>query len=78
MGLRAPHAMPNCDTGPAKGLTMATQPDPPPNRIDPQSPPEIPAPPAAPGEPAAPDEAPPLPPDFDQPGECPDEAAATA
>jgi hypothetical protein len=53
---------------------MATQPDPQPNRIDPQPPPETPVPPAEPGSPPALDEAPQLPPDFDQPGIGPDEA----
>jgi hypothetical protein len=51
---------------------MATQPPDKPDRIEPQSPPE--SPPAAP-EPAAPwpDETGPLAPDFDQPGESPQE-----
>jgi len=53
---------------------MATQPDSPPTRINPQSPPETPAPPAEPGQPAYPDETPEMPPDFDQPGIGPDEA----
>jgi len=52
---------------------MATQPDPEPNRIEPQSPPETPAPPAEPGEPLSPDETPSLPPDFDEPGIGPEE-----
>jgi len=51
---------------------MATQPDTPPNRIDPQSPPETPPQPAEP-EPVSPEEAPPLSPDIDQPGIGPDE-----
>ncbi len=52
---------------------MATQPDPDPNRIEPQSPPETPAPPPEPGPPAYPEETPDLPPDIDQPGIGPDE-----
>lgn len=54
---------------------MATQPDPPPNRIDPQSPPEAPPLPVEPGEGETPQEAPELPPDFDQPDIGPDETA---
>ncbi len=50
---------------------MATQPDPAPNRIDPQSPPETPEP--NDPMPEGPEETPPLSPDFDEPGFGPDE-----
>lgn len=53
---------------------MATQPDPKPNRIDPQSPPETPAQPLpTESPPEFPGEAEPMEPDFDQPGTHPDE-----
>lgn len=52
---------------------MATQPGSPPNRIDPQSPPETPPQPREP-TPYTPDESPELPPDFDQPDISPDES----
>ncbi len=53
---------------------MATQPEPKPNRINPQSPPESPARPAPPETPpGSPGEAEPLAPDYDQPGTHPDE-----
>ena len=51
---------------------MATQPQTDPNRIDPQSPPEVYPPPAEPLEPN-PDEVEPLSPDFDQPDQAPEE-----
>lgn len=47
---------------------MATQPDPAPDRIDPQYPPEAPSRPDEPGPPTAPDEAPAPPPDIVEPG----------
>ena len=53
---------------------MATQPDPAPDHVNPQSPPETPVLPDDPGVPYAPDETPTLPPDFDQPGIGPEEA----
>ncbi|MCB2078668.1 MAG: hypothetical protein KDE55_13345 [Novosphingobium sp.] len=53
---------------------MATQPDPEPNIIEPQSPPEAPPQPMEPGPSGPPDEAPDLPPDIDQPGRGPDES----
>jgi hypothetical protein len=53
---------------------MATQPDVPPDRIEPQSPPEMPPQPSEPGPTMPPDETPDLPPDIDQPGRGPDEA----
>ncbi len=53
---------------------MATQPEPKPDRINPQSPPETPAQPApAESPPYSPGEAEPVAPDFDQPGTHPDE-----
>ncbi|MEZ5743362.1 MAG: hypothetical protein R3D89_06450 [Sphingomonadaceae bacterium] len=52
---------------------MATQPEPGPDRIDPQSPPETPGIPDDPAPPASPPETPGIPPDFDQPGTSPDE-----
>jgi hypothetical protein len=53
---------------------MATQPNPPPDRVEPQSPPETPVLPEEPVEPVSPDETPTLPPDVDEPGIGPDEA----
>ncbi|MEO6093316.1 MAG: hypothetical protein ABIT04_01745 [Novosphingobium sp.] len=52
---------------------MATQPDVPPDTIEPQSPPELP--PSQPDEQQSPtpDEVPTIAPDFDQPGHGPDE-----
>ncbi len=52
---------------------MATQPNPGPDRIEPQSPPETPVTPNEPGPQPSPDEMPDLPPDIDEPGIGPDE-----
>lgn len=54
---------------------MATQPDPSPDRIEPQSPPETPVLPEEPA-PGQPEETPPLSPDIDEPGIGPDETPA--
>lgn len=53
---------------------MATQPEPGPDRIDPQAPPETPHLPDEPGQPQTPDETPGVPPDIDNPDVSPDEA----
>jgi hypothetical protein len=52
---------------------MATQPDSPPDKIEPQSPPELPPLPDEQQQPASPYEAPTVAPDIDQPGHGPDE-----
>jgi hypothetical protein len=53
---------------------MATQPDAPPDTIEPQSPPEVDPVPDDPSPSYPPDETPYLPPDFDQPDVSPQEA----
>lgn len=52
---------------------MATQPDPAPDRIEPQPPPELPPQPDEPAPAVPPDETPGIPPDIDQPGTNPEE-----
>lgn len=52
---------------------MATQPDPAPDRIEPQSPPETPPIPGEPGPTSPPDEMPVIPPDIDNPDRGPQE-----
>ena len=56
---------------------MATQPDTPPNRIEPQSPPETPPLPSEPF-PSGPSESPPLGPDIAEPGWTPEETPPPA
>jgi len=71
--LRVRETIPKSLATQRKGLTMATQPDPPPDRDEPLSPPETPPLAPEPGPATPPAETPPLAPDTDVPEISPPE-----